>query len=55
MMDDGQYLKRTNPDGNIKVDKEKSTKKTDGVIATIIALDRSIWSTGWSFRASRHN
>ncbi|WP_262122538.1 hypothetical protein [Anaerococcus sp. Marseille-Q5996] len=27
MMDDGQYLKRTNPDGNTKADKEKSTKK----------------------------
>ena len=27
---------------NIKVDKEKSTEKIDGVIATIMALDRAI-------------
>lgn len=28
--------------GNIKADKEKSTEKIDGVIATIMALDRTI-------------
>lgn len=33
---------RTDPAGNIKPDKEKSTEKIDGVVATIMALDRSI-------------
>lgn len=33
---------RTDPAGNIKVDKEKSTEKIDGVVATIMALDRAI-------------
>lgn len=33
---------RTDPAGNIKPDKEKSTEKIDGVIATIMALDRAI-------------
>lgn len=33
---------RTDPAGNIKADKEKSTEKIDGVIATIMALDRAI-------------
>lgn len=33
---------RTDPAGNIKVDKEKSTEKIDGAIATIMALDRAI-------------
>ena len=33
---------RTDPAGNIKVDKEKSTEKIDGVIALIMALDRAI-------------
>ena len=33
---------RTDPDGNIKADKEKSTEKIDGAIATIMALDRAI-------------
>ena len=33
---------RTNPAGNIKADKEKSTEKIDGVIALIMALDRAI-------------
>ncbi|HAA6488393.1 TPA_asm: terminase, partial [Listeria monocytogenes] len=28
--------------GNIKADKEKSTEKIDGAIATIMALDRAI-------------
>ena len=30
------------PAGNIKADNEKSTEKIDGVIVTIIALDRAI-------------
>jgi phage terminase large subunit-like protein len=33
---------RTDPAGNIKPDKEKSTEKIDGVIAIIMALDRAI-------------
>jgi phage terminase large subunit-like protein len=33
---------RTDPAGNIKVDKEKSTEKIDGAVATIMALDRAI-------------
>lgn len=33
---------RTDPAGNIKADKSKSTEKIDGAIACIIALDRAI-------------
>ena len=33
---------RTDPAGNIKADKSKSTEKIDGAIATIMALDRAI-------------
>lgn len=33
---------RTDPAGNIKPDKEKSTEKIDGAIASIMALDRAI-------------
>lgn len=33
---------QTDPAGNIKADKEKSTEKIDGAIATIMALDRAI-------------
>ncbi len=33
---------RTDPAGNIKADKEKSTEKIDGAIASIMALDRAI-------------
>ena len=33
---------RPDPAGNIKVDKEKSTEKIDGAIATIMGLDRAI-------------
>ena len=33
---------RTDPAGSIKPDKEKSTEKIDGVVATIMALDRVI-------------
>lgn len=33
---------RTDPAGNIKANKEKSTEKIDGAIATIMALDRVI-------------
>lgn len=40
-MMDNIYI-RNDPTGNIKADKEKSTEKIDGVIATIMGLDRAI-------------
>ena len=33
---------RTDPSGNIKADKQKSTEKIDGAVALIMALDRAI-------------
>jgi len=33
---------RTDPAGNIKPDKEKSTERIDGAVALIMALDRAI-------------
>lgn len=33
---------RTDPAGNIKPDKEKSTEKIDGAVGTIMALDRAL-------------
>ena len=38
---DNIYI-RNDPAGNIKADKEKSTEKIDGAIATIMGLDRAI-------------
>ena len=40
-MMDNVYVK-TDPAGNIKMDKEKSTEKIDGAIATVMALDRAL-------------
>ena len=40
-MMDNIYI-RTDPAWNIKADKEKSTEKIDGAIATIMGLDRAI-------------
>lgn len=37
---------RTDPAGNIKPDKAKSTEKIDGVVATIMGLDRAIRNEG---------
>ncbi|MEI3542030.1 MAG: terminase TerL endonuclease subunit [Acutalibacteraceae bacterium] len=37
---------RTDPAGNIKPDKEKSTEKIDGAVATVMALDRAIRHQG---------
>ena len=37
---------RTDPAGNLKPDKEKSTEKIDGAVATIMALDRAIRGGG---------
>ena len=33
---------RTDPAGNIKPDKQKSTDKIDGIVATIMTLNRAI-------------
>ena len=38
----GNVVMRQDPAGNIKPDKEKSVEKIDGIVATIMALDRSI-------------
>lgn len=46
-MMDNIYI-RTDPAGNIKPDKEKSTEKIDGAVATIMALDRAIRNKGSS-------
>ena len=40
-MMDNVYV-RTDPAGNIKPDKEKSTERIDGAVAMIMALDRAI-------------
>jgi phage terminase large subunit-like protein len=40
-MMDNIYI-RTDPAGNIKPDKEKSTEKIDGAVAAIMALDRAL-------------
>jgi phage terminase large subunit-like protein len=37
---------RTDPAGNIKMDKEKSTERIDGAVATVMALDRAIRNSG---------
>jgi len=37
---------RTDPAGNLKIDKEKSTEKVDGAIALVMALDRAMKNQG---------
>lgn len=37
---------KTDPAGNIKPDKSKSTEKIDGIVASIMAIDRTIRNTG---------
>jgi len=44
-MMDNIFIK-TDPAGNIKPDKEKSTERIDGAVATIMALDRAIRHQG---------
>ena len=44
-MMDNIYI-RSDPAGNIKPDKEKSTEKIDGAVATIMALDRALRNGG---------
>jgi phage terminase large subunit-like protein len=36
------YFSQTDPAGNIKPDKEKSTERIDGAVALVMALDRAI-------------
>lgn len=38
---DNVYV-RTDPAGNIKIDKERSTEKVDGAVALVMALDRAL-------------
>ena len=38
---DNAYV-RTDPAGNLKIDKEKSTEKVDGTVALVMALDRAM-------------
>ena len=38
---DNAYV-RTDPAGNLKLDKEKSTEKIDGAVALVMALDRAM-------------
>ena len=33
---------RSDPAGNLKIDKEKSTEKVDGAVALVMALDRAL-------------
>ena len=44
-MIDNLYV-RTDPAGNIKMDKEKSTERIDGAVALVMALDRAIRNNG---------
>lgn len=44
-MMDSVYV-RTDPAGNIKMDKEKSTERIDGAVATVMVLDRAIRNEG---------
>ena len=44
-MMDNVYIK-TDPAGNIKMDKEKSTERIDGAVALVMALDRAIRNEG---------
>lgn len=40
--DSGSHYVRTDPAGNLKLDKEKSTEKVDGAVALVMALDRAM-------------
>jgi phage terminase large subunit-like protein len=44
-MMDNVYVK-TDPAGNIKMDKEKSTERIDGAVALVMALDRALRNEG---------
>lgn len=45
-MMDNIFIIRTDPAGNIKPDKEKSTERIDGAVAIIMALYRAIRNGG---------
>jgi phage terminase large subunit-like protein len=53
-MMDNIYV-RTDPAGNIKPDKEKSTEKIDGAVALIMALDRAIRNEGSKFDLNEYS
>ena len=40
MMDN--VIVRLDPAGNVKMDKQRSTEKIDGAVATVMALDRAV-------------
>ena len=44
-MTDNVYV-RTDPAGNIKMGKEKSTERIDGAVIAVMALDRTIQNEG---------
>ena len=44
-MTDNVYV-RTDPAGNIKMDKEKSTERIDGAVIAVMALNRAIQNEG---------
>ena len=44
-MIDNMYV-RTDPAGNIKMGKEKSTERIDGAVIAVMALDRAIQNEG---------
>lgn len=44
-MIDNVYV-RTDPAGNIKMDKEKSTERIDSAVIAVMALDRAIQNEG---------
>ena len=46
---------RTDPAGNVKMDKEKSTERIDGAVALVMALDRAIRHGGGSALDSIYN
>ena len=50
-MIDNVYV-RTDPAVNIKMDKEKSTKRIDGAVIAVMALDRTIQNEGSTDSAS---
>lgn len=50
-MIDNVYV-RTDPAGNIKMDKEKSTERIDGAVIAVMALDRTIQNEGSTDSAS---
>lgn len=52
MMDN--VVVRSDPAGNIKMDKAKSTEKIDGAVATVMALDRAI-RMGYDTKESVYN